>query len=183
MVAVRCLLGSAYALAAQTADASGLEHLACSYQPPTHALHPTCRRQPLAEAAEGPESPTQQEALVQAELLADYDTAALLGLMPSSSRPQVPARLGRSSSSSSHGSSLSSAFWAVGGSSFGASRSSSFSRSGSSTPVSEDAGQLLEKEGCRLRPAWWDDAMGLVACKMMVRGRMRLVSQLGCLPA
>ena len=41
----------------------------------------------------------------------------------------------------------------------------------------------MEKEGCWLRPAWWDDAMGLVACKMMVRGRMRLVSQLGCLPA
>lgn len=98
---------------------------------------------------------------MQAELLADFDTAALAGLLQSGSTPHTPVRQGSASSSSS-ASNLTSAFWALGSSSFNS------SRSGSSSPVLEDGLLLREREGCRLGPAWWDDAMSQLAHHMMV---------------
>ncbi|PRW58478.1 Rhomboid protease [Chlorella sorokiniana] len=126
-------------------------------------------RQHLSGVAEGGDAPAQAAGLVQAELLADYDTAALAGLLPSSSQPQTPVGQGSlSRSSSSSGGNLSSAFWAVGSSSFtsGSSRRSDSSKSGF-----EDAPLQLERDGCRLRPAWWDDTMGQLARDMLADAR------------
>ena len=137
-------------------------------QPPCDA--PVCRsRQSLGGAAESAKAPAQQEGLMQAELLADYDTAALAGLLPSSSQPQTPVGQGSlslSSSSSSSGGNLSSAFWAVASSSFSSGGSR---RSDSGKGAIEDAPLQLEREGCRLRPTWWDDATGQLARDMLVR--------------
>ncbi|KAI7836237.1 hypothetical protein COHA_009877 [Chlorella ohadii] len=121
-------------------------------------------RQGLGGPAEGAAVLAQLDGLVQAELLADFDTAALAGLLQSGSTPQTPVRQGSASSSSS-ASNLTSAFWALGSSSFNS------SRSGSSSPVLEDGLLLREREGCRLGPAWWDDAMGQLAHHMMADAR------------
>lgn len=128
-------------------------------------------RQSLGGAAESAKAPAQQEGLMQAELLADYDTAALAGLLPSSSQPQTPVGQGSlslSSSSSSSGGNLSSAFWAVASSSFSSGGSR---RSDSGKGAIEDAPLQLEREGCRLRPTWWDDATGQLARDMLTDAR------------
>ena len=104
---------------------------------------PVARQQPLP----------QQQSAPPAELLADFDPAALLGLLSSKSAAWLWKDRSRSSSFSS---------------SSAHSSSGSASTSGSAL-VGTDAAALVERAGCRQTPEWWDAQSGRQISACMVR--------------